>query len=499
MKLHWFLLASFGVAAGCESDPARPPVIGDDVPTVDVPDDRTAPPQDVQDASLEDRADVTPTDRPALDVPVTPDVPVVPDVTGPDAPVMDTPPVMDVTLDRAASDAADVPLPPVDIPAGRIAFCDLPETAASRVTAAIPAGFCIRRYATVGHPRVMAFAPNGDLFVSSPLTTGPGGTGPGRGEIVVLPDDNRDGVADSIVTYQARTSMRELDTVHGLLFHNSSLYYTTFHGVHRYPHATGSRAAPAGPPELIADLSESERWTHTLAVKPDGRMFVSMGIYGSSICPYPTPERGAILEIGPGHSMLSGRTVAGSIVARGFRNPMYIRCQPSGDCFAAELTDDGWTAPGREKILRFNNNEDYGYPCCYERGLPSPYNPGGMRYSCANVTASLAGFPVGHTPFGHDFERNVWSDPTYRASVYVGLHGVVGSWDHTGINRLAVDPMTRLPTGTPQPFMTWGPGTPNVGRVADLVFAPDGRMFFTDDQLGMVFWIAPRDLLMPVR
>ena len=131
--------------------------------------------------------------------------------------------------------------------------------------------------------------------------------------------------------------------------------------------------------------------------------------------------------------------------------------------------------------------------------MPSPYNTGGTRYNCATVTASLAGFPVGHTPFGHDFERNVWSDPTYRASVYVGLHGVVGSWDHTGINRLAVDPSTRLPTGTPQPFMTWGPGTPNVGRVADLVFAPDGRMFFTDDQQGMVFWIAPRDLLMPVR
>ena len=61
--------------------------------------------------------------------------------------------------------------------------------------------------------RIVREMPNGDLFVASPLTTGPGGTGPGRGEIVVLPDDNRDGVADGIVTYQARTAMRELDTV----------------------------------------------------------------------------------------------------------------------------------------------------------------------------------------------------------------------------------------------------------------------------------------------
>ena len=47
-------------------------------------------------------------------------------------------------------------------------------------------------------------------------------------------------------------------------------------------------------------------------------------------------------------------------------------------------------------------------------------------------------------------------------------------------------------------FLTgWGHGTPNEGRVADLTFAPDGRMFFTDDQLGHVYWIAPTTLRRP--
>jgi hypothetical protein len=55
--------------------------------------------------------------------------------------------------------------------------------------------------------------PNGDLFVASPLTTGPGGTGPGRGEIVVLPDDNRDGVADAIVDDGGGVSLRSLTIV----------------------------------------------------------------------------------------------------------------------------------------------------------------------------------------------------------------------------------------------------------------------------------------------
>jgi glucose/arabinose dehydrogenase len=43
----------------------------------------------------------------------------------------------------------------------------------------------------------------------------------------------------------------------------------------------------------------------------------------------------------------------------------------------------------------------------------------------------------------------------------------------------------------------WGAGTPNNGRVADLIFAPDGRMFFSDDQDGAVYWVAPRMLRMP--
>ena len=36
-------------------------------------------------------------------------------------------------------------------------------------------------------------------------------------------------------------------------------------------------------------------------------------------------------------------------------------------------------------------------------------------------------------------------------------------------------------------------------RVADVQFAPDGRMFFTDPQDGGIYWVAPRTLTMPPR
>lgn len=412
-----------------------------------------------------------------------------------DVPGTDTAPdtAMDVTTDTPA----DNPQADVSSEGGTsgMAWCDLPMGPDAMVRGVtLPAGFCVRRYARLAHPRVMAFSSRGDLFITSPGLTGPGGTGPGISAIAVLPDDNRDGVADAVSRYAELTSgvpgFGDFQSVHGILFANNFMYFSVQNGVYRVPFTgTERRVATGVRPEVVADLSDSERWTHTLAQGPDGTVYVSMGIYGSSQCPYPSPRRAAVLAIGAGHSTM------GDIVARGFRNPMYIRCHAWG-CYAAELTDDGWTAPGREKILRFENGQDYGYPCCYDRDFPSPANGG--RVMCNTVTPSLIGFPVGYTPFGHDFAPSGWSG-MYAGALFVGLHGQVGSWNNTGINWAPVDAATHTPMGaTAQTFMMgWGRGTPNEGRVADLAFAPDGRLFFTDDQQGHVYWIAPTTLRVP--
>jgi len=424
-------------------------------------------------------------------------------------------PTQDVPGDATADDRpTHFDVAPVDVPSGT-AWCDMPMTPGTEVRGVtLPPGFCIRRYAAFpypmfGHPRVMAFAPGGDLFVTSPSMTGPGGTGPGINAIVVLPDDNHDGVADGVVRYaegatlDARANMfAQPGTVHGILFHGGYLYFTNHNGVYRVPFRPGDRRLAAGvTPELVADLANSERWTHTLTVDREGTIYVSMGIYGSSTCPYPSPERGAILAIGPGRSIRATdggtRITHGDLIARGFRNPMYIRCHPWA-CYAAELTDDGWTERGREKIVRFGPGQDYGYPCCYDRGSPSPANPDGGVYNCNQVTPSPLGFPVGHTPFGHDFAPASWPAP-YANGLFVGLHGVVGSWAHTGINWAPTrGDAHEFQSEQAMVFLSgWGRGTPNEGRVADLTFAPDGRLFFTDDQLGHVYWIAPTTLRRP--
>ena len=77
----------------------------------------------------------------------------------------------------------------------------------------VPDGFCVHFFATVPETRNLKFAPNGDLFVASPSFPCAGGASGGMGSIVVVPDDNHDGVGDSLVTYKGG-----IPQVQGLLF-----------------------------------------------------------------------------------------------------------------------------------------------------------------------------------------------------------------------------------------------------------------------------------------
>jgi glucose/arabinose dehydrogenase len=374
---------------------------------------------------------------------------------------------------------------------GRTYFCDLPAPDVSR--AGLVKGFCIREFATVGAPRVLAMAPEGGrVFVASPSRVTPGGAPAGPGAILILQDANGDGVADPAVTF-----LGGLATVHGLLFANNSLYYTVAEAVFRVPYLPGMER-PMAPPERVADLtpqSPAIRWTHTLVQARDGTIFVSVGNYSSFTCP-PNPREGAIFRLRTG-------SLEPELVSSGLRNPMYLRCNPSGStCYAAELSDDGWDprtgTEGREKLVVLRTGEDYGYPCCAGRGALAPPGRASGRAECGRVNQELRSWPLHDTPFGMDFERGTWPAP-WRGGFFVGLHGAYGSWENTKLQWSPVDPTTGEPTGQWQDFATgWGRDARGlVGRVTDALFSPDGRLFFTDDQAGKVYWIAHETQTVP--
>ena len=429
------------------------------------------------------------------------------------------PPVVD------AGDAgvdSSVPVGPectlADIPVGTgTKFCDLPGTDSPDVE--VPPEFCVREFTPAGTPvleaRVLKFAPNGDLFVTAPSMTTIGGAGSGRGVIAVLPDDDGDGRADSVIDYAGpwpntgttvcatvETDPNALPCVHGLLFSGGYVYFSRSDEVRRWPYVTGDRKAPVVQSELVAKLGHENipdvRWAHTLEEKKDGNLLVSRGRTDTDSCSEEQMTRGAVFSLNVnGTASTPALPLTPELVADGFRNPMYLRCSPAscGECYASELSGDNWDSiGGREKLALLEKGAHWGYPCCVGLNeLNTLPGVGATSANCANVGKELQSIVLHDTNFGLDFDRGGFPEP-YRHGLFVALHGVFTSFGGTGIVYLATDKRSLRPATEPKMFAK---GFAPNGRATDVVFAPDGRLFVADDTAGKIYWIAPRTLAKP--
>lgn len=321
-----------------------------------------------------------------------------------------------------------------------------------------------------------------------------------------MPDDDHDGRADAVVTYaggptanpsfacdQHDADPADLTCVHGLAFTSTHVYFTRRDDVRRFPWKAGDRVAPSGAAsELVANLGTkvSSRFTHTLDVSTLGGLFVSRGRFDSGGCDA-TEDDGAVLRVELGAPM----PAAAAVLARGFRNPMYVRCHPTtGACFANELSGDAWSGiGGREKLALLKAGGDWGYPCCVAKGIPITPGVGG----CDGVDQEIVAVALHDTPFGMDFERGSFP-AAYRGAAFIALHGAFPTWEGTRLVYVAVDPSTNMPIGETHDFVTgWGRAGGVVGRATDVTFSPDGRLFVLDDTSGGVWWIAPYELALP--
>src|SRR5262249_43345752 len=133
-----------------------------------------------------------------------------------------------------------------------------------------------------------------------------------------------------------------------------------------------------------------------------------------------------------------------TMVANGFRNPMYLRCHRTDEtCAAMELGEDLLTG-ATEKMLKLQPNTNYGFPCCKTKSTPIA-TP--MGVTCEDVTKEDATFPLSDTPFGFDWETGVWPAP-FTNAVFVALHGSAyssPSWKGAAIVYAPVDSGTHMP------------------------------------------------------
>ena len=359
----------------------------------------------------------------------------------------------------------------------------------------LPAGYCLHHYANVTCARQIRVAPGGELFVASPSESTAGSAPRGLGAIVVAPDDNRDGYADSTEPF-----IGNLPETQGILFHDGYLYFQDHATVRRLAYKPGDRV-PTGPSELqitiVADdnFSSGVHWPKTIDADDDGNIFVTNGGDQTETCDarFPRPFHGGVLRI--------DGTANGHRVAQGLRNPIALRCaRGTRTCFGLELARDFSESQGsREKLFPVREGDDWGHPCCGTTDLPfADLTP---VPNCTSVASEQDSFVIGNTPFGLDFEQGAWTG-IWNHRAFVALHGRVGSWMGARVVGIATDPRTLWPvtsrerTGVTDPnaldFATgWDDGHQDHGRPAAITFSPDGRMFVANDITGEIIWIAP--------
>lgn len=362
----------------------------------------------------------------------------------------------------------------------------------------LPVGFCAHFFANVGNTRQLRFAPSGELFVASPtkFTTGNGQRG--RAAIVVLADDDADGFADEPTTF-----LGNLPATTGMVFTGGYLYYQDATFIRRVPYSPGQRTA-MGASEEVANINHYTsflHWPKPLDVDDDGTIYVGNGGDEGELCNVADrPFTGGILK-------LDG-TPGGAQIAKGFRNPIALRCLRGRNlCFAIELARDYSNAQGgREKLLPIRAGDDWGFPCCAtkDRAYSDLRNP---VPDCSGVSAEIDSFYIGHTPFDLDYVTSAWPEP-WNHRAYVPLHGVFGSWSGARVVGIELDKMTGYvlpgsdlpgtPKGAMEDFATgWDDGSMAHGRPAVVAVSADGRLFLGNDNTGDIIWIAPMSLSAP--
>ena len=413
---------------------------------------------------------------------------------------------------RDASGDGSLP-PDLDAMPPRGAFCALPGSVVftdqgaqlvpggaptpSLAWLTLPTGFCAHYFAHVPTARQLRFAPDGHLFVASPTSSTTGGAGNGVAGIVVVPDDDGDGVADQNTTY-----LGQLPSTQGMMFSGGYLYFQDGVTLRRVPFKNGD-LTPSAASEVVTTVTApqaNEHWPKLFDIARDGTMYLTNGSTQSEECLSTRPVFGAIFEVQPDGSTRQ--------VAKGFRNPIALRCEQDHDvCLVAELSlDYSGETGGREKLVPVRQGDDWGFPCCATRGMPyagATYGDTHQPPDCSGVASESASFVIGHTPFGLDFETGKWPAP-WGHRVFVTLHGVFGTWEGARLVGIALDPNTGLPLPATEldggqaasdnmiDFAAgWDDQRQDHGRPAAVAFAPDGRLFVGDDQQGAVIWIAP--------
>jgi glucose/arabinose dehydrogenase len=370
-----------------------------------------------------------------------------------------------------------------------------------------PAGFTVTSYAELQAPRMMVYAPNGDLFVSSPAAR----------SITVFRDANNDGTFESRSVYAEATTPPgprgqgggpagppgvlgakapacappppfanrgpgQIQAPFGMAFHDGYLYVGNPGSIIRYKYTNGDLKAQ-GEPEKLLDLPTGGHSTRNIVFNRAGtKMYVSVGSQSNNDAGEDC-RRAAILEFNPDGTGYR-------VYASGIRNPVGLALQPG--------TDTIWTAMNERDNLGDDLVPDYatsvkdggfyGWPYSYIGKNYDPRYVGSFPDLVNKAIVPDVLIPAHSAALGITFYTGNQFPQRYRNGGFVALHG---SWNRSAASgyKVAFFPMNNGRPGPLEDFLggflaSTGAGGGQIqpwGRPVGVTVARDGSLLVSDD------------------
>lgn len=373
----------------------------------------------------------------------------------------------------------------------------------------VPDNFAVNLWATdPDRGRVMAKAPNGDIFISSTTK-----------RLIKVFRSSTGEKADTVTVFAS-----DLNRPFGFAFWPAGpkpqyLYVANVNSIVRFPYRNGDLVASA-PPEVVVPTLTAETGSHssrTLVFSADGKtMYLSIGsasnvAEGIGAAP---PEPLAQWEAKHGLGAAWGTELDRALVlafgadgrnkrtfATGLRNCVGMYLYPrTGDllCSVNERDMLGDNLPP-DYLTRVKAGAHYGWPWHYIGSHEEPRLQGHRPDLKAKVTPpdvllTAHSAPLGMVMYQAPATAKAAFPAGYEGDLFLALHGSWNRATRTGSKVVRVFMKDGVPTGKYQDFMTgfvvsdkevWG-------RPSSVVVQDDGSLLVDDDVTGEIWRVAPK-------
>lgn len=332
----------------------------------------------------------------------------------------------------------------------------------------LPPGFAISVYAQgIPSARFMQLTPAGHILV----------TARDAGEVhMVLRDADGDGRSDETLILADG-----LESPHGIWLDGADLYVGEEHRIVRFAFDEAARTA-SDLQVVLGDLpADGGHFTRTVKMGPDGSIYVTVGS-SCNACVEAHPWRAAMLRVTPGGEA--------ELLATGLRNTVGFDWHPETGALYGVDNGRDWLGNDfpPDELNRIVEGGFYGWPYFNGDNEPDPDHGGAAPDTLAEPTPPAHGFAAHVAPLSITFLRHQRAG-FLAGSALVALHG---SWNRDTKIGYSIVRLTFAEDGTIEevPFVTGFEKDDDViGRPVDVIEAPDGTLFASDDYADVIYRI----------